>query len=184
MRGPVSCWTARPHEFALPFIIRHRVFVEEQGVLVFTDVDARDRHPATISVLASIDDQVAGTVRLYPIEPEDSGAGGRWRGDRLAVLPPYRSSLVGARLVRHAVATAASAGGDQMEASVQVANVVFFERLGWRCDGEARPYLGLLHQPMLIDLSGVAPASETRPAAAGLRASRPADDCSPLLVGV
>lgn len=86
--------------------------------------------------------------------------------------------------MRHAVATAASAGGDQMEASVQVANVVFFERLGWRFDGEARPYLGLLHQPMLIDLSGVAPASETRPAAAGLRASRPADDCSPLLVGV
>ncbi len=184
MPGRVSCWTARPQEVALPFVIRHSVFVEEQGVLVFTDVDARDRHPATISVLASIDDQVAGTVRLYPVDPDGVGVTGRWRGDRLAVLVPYRASLVGARLVRHAVATAAAAGGSQMEASVQVANTVFFERLGWRCDGDARPYLGLPHQPMLIDLAGVAAVTEAWPAAAGLRAAVSAADRSPLLAGV
>jgi hypothetical protein len=33
-----------------------------------------------------------------------------------------------------------------------VANVRFFERLGWSCDGEAAPYRGVMHQPMAIAL--------------------------------
>lgn len=184
MPGRVSCWTVRPDEVALPFVIRHRVFVEEQGVMVFTDVDSRDRQASTISVLASIDDQVTGTVRLYPLGPDGAGVSGRWRGDRLAVLPRYRSSLVGARLVRYAVSTASAAGGSEMEASVQVANTGFFERLGWRRDGDVRLYLGLPHQPMLIDLADVAAIVESRPDGAGIRLVGAEAERSPLLVGV
>jgi hypothetical protein len=40
-----------------------------------------------------------------------------------------------------------------MVARVQVPNVPFFERLGWRCDGHAAPMLGVTHQPMSIALS-------------------------------
>lgn len=117
--------------------------------MVLTDVDAWDRRAETIHVLAARGDEVAGTVRLYDL------GGGRWRGDRLAVLPAHRASMVGAYLVRYAVASAASAGGDLMEASVQVANVRFFERLGWCCDGDVAPYFGLPHQSMTIALLGV-----------------------------
>jgi hypothetical protein len=46
---------------------------------------------------------------------------------------------------------------------VQVANVRFFERLGWERDGEAALYRGVMHQPMAIGLSGASPRDPTRP---------------------
>lgn len=131
--------------------IRHRVFVEEQQVIPITDVDDWDRRPDTIHALGCRDARAAGTVRLYRTD-----ASGRWKGDRLAVLPQHRASLLGARLVGHAVATAASLGGTVMDALVQVQNVRFFERLGWLCDGSPAPYFGLAHQPMTYDLGQAA----------------------------
>jgi hypothetical protein len=56
-------------------------------------------------------------------------------------------------LVRFAVATAHDRGGDVMTAHIQLANVGFFERLGWRCDGPVEVYVGVDHQPMAIDLT-------------------------------
>jgi hypothetical protein len=40
-----------------------------------------------------------------------------------------------------------------MVAQIQVPNVRFFERLGWRRDGDPAPMLGVEHQPMTIELS-------------------------------
>ena len=56
-------------------------------------------------------------------------------------------------LVRFAVRTAGEHGGRLMVARVQVRNVQFFERLGWHCDGDPGPMLGVTHQPMAIALS-------------------------------
>jgi putative N-acetyltransferase (TIGR04045 family) len=144
----ISVWQAGPNELAAHFIIRHRVFVNEQGALVFTDIDSWDEHPEMVHVLAAADHNYAGTVRLYPLDGK-----GAWRGDRLAVLKQHRRSIVGAQLVRFATATAAAQGGIEMEASVQLANIKFFERLGWLRDGKEYTYLGLPHQPMRFDLS-------------------------------
>lgn len=177
MTSPVSCWMPTPTEMSAHFAVRHRVFVEEQGVMVLTDIDRWDRHDETIHVVAAHGTEIAGTVRLYPLDDV-----GRWKGDRLAVLPAYRSSLVGMHLVRYAVATAAAAGGLVMEASVQVANTVFFERLGWRCDGEVRSYYGLPHQPMLIDLPGAEPIAAVPRHDAVLKLSEHDLSMSPLLV--
>ncbi|MFN2521657.1 MAG: GNAT family N-acetyltransferase, partial [Candidatus Limnocylindria bacterium] len=88
-------------------------------------------------------------VRLYPLDRE-----GLWKGDRLAVLPAERALRLGAMLVRFAVRTAGELGGRRMVAQIQVPNVRFFERLGWRRDGDPAPMLGVEHQPMTIDLSG------------------------------
>jgi hypothetical protein len=55
-------------------------------------------------------------------------------------------------LVRFAVRTAGERGGRRMVAQVQVPNVPFFERLGWRRDGDPAPMFGVEHQPMAIDL--------------------------------
>ena len=143
----ISVWRAAGPDLAAHYSIRHRVFIIEQRVMELTDLDARDIEPSTIHVLAAHGSRVAGTVRLYPLEGE------LWQGDRLAVLPSHRSSMLGAELVLFAVATAASRGGSKMRAQIQLPNVRFFERLGWTRSGEPAPYCGFDHQPMLFDLA-------------------------------
>jgi putative N-acetyltransferase (TIGR04045 family) len=138
---------ADEQERALHLAIRHAVFVEEQGLFSGTDTDERDHDPATLHVLGFWAGVGAGAVRLYPLaEP------GRWKGDRLAVLPPFRKHGVGAPLVRFAVGTASRLGGFLMVAQIQPANVAFFERLGWYRVGDPTLYVGRLHQRMAIDL--------------------------------
>jgi putative N-acetyltransferase (TIGR04045 family) len=128
--------------------IRHRIFVDEQAVFGDSDLDSRDRDSSTIALLGYSEGIVAGTVRLFLLDP----AAGRWQGDRLAVLSPYRTLGVGAPLVRCAEATAAALGGRTMTAHIQPTNIRFFERLGWAAVGEQEIYAGLPHQPMSIML--------------------------------
>jgi putative N-acetyltransferase (TIGR04045 family) len=133
--------------------IRHQVFVIEQGLFggaAGDDTDDRDDDPATIHVIGRADEIICGTVRLYPLGPD---AGGRWKGDRLAVLASYRHLGLGAPLVRFAVGLAARLGGREMEAFIQPANVAFFRWLGWRQAGSLVDYAGIPHQRMLIDLT-------------------------------
>lgn len=146
--GPVTCRpVATTRERDLVWRIRHEVFVLEQAFFEGSDRDARDACDTTIHVVGLCGDVAVGTVRLYPLD--DAGL---WQGDRLAVLPAYRHHHVGAPLVRYAVASAAAAGGWRMIAHVQVPNVAFFQRLGWRPDGAPETYVGHPHQRMLIDL--------------------------------
>jgi putative N-acetyltransferase (TIGR04045 family) len=168
--GPLlACRRAAPgDELAAHFRIRHQVFVVEQGLflapdaahagpaggLVGDDRDAHDDDPATIHVVGLADGVIGGTVRLYPL----GGADGRWKGDRLAVLPEHRRHGLGAPLVRFAVAEAGTRGGREMEAYIQPANVTFFEWLGWRRVGALVPYAGIRHQRMVIGLSPEWPA--------------------------
>lgn len=149
----IAVWRADDEaDRAAHYAIRHRVFTNEQGVLLFTDLDQWDGHEKVVHVLAAQGDCCAGTVRLYPLDDD-----GRWRGDRLAVLRRFRATTIGAQLVRFATATAAAQGGYEMEASVQLPNVNFFRRLGWTRNGETYSYLGLPHQPMLFDLTKAPP---------------------------
>lgn len=149
------------------FAIRHEVFVQEQQVFDSSDRDPRDGHALTLALLGYCDGRTAGTVRLFPLEGPDRV----WQGDRLAVLPAYRTRGIGAPLVRCAVATAALMGGRRMSAHIQLANVTYFMRLGWTRTGDAETYAGLPHQPMSIIL----PVAEE--AAATLRDH--ADDITP-----
>jgi putative N-acetyltransferase (TIGR04045 family) len=143
----IGVWRALDRDLAKHYAIRQRVFVLEQRIMEFTDLDPHDRDTRTIHVLAAQGSCAAGTVRLYPLDGE------LWQGDRLAVLPSHRSSMVGAELVRFAVATAGGLGGGQMLAQIQLPNVRFFERLGWTRAGAPAPYCGLPHQRMVYDLT-------------------------------
>jgi putative N-acetyltransferase (TIGR04045 family) len=134
---------AGPAELSAHFAVRRAVFVEQQR-LFDDDRDAYDDDPATLHVVASVGGEIVGTVRLYPL------GDGLWKGDRLAVLPDARVHRLGVELVRFAVMTAGARGGERMVAQVQVANVRFFEHLGWECDGQAALYHGVMHQPMAI----------------------------------
>ncbi len=135
-------------ELRLHLRIRRTVFVDEQAIFASTDHDSRDDDEATIHVLGFCDGAAGGTVRLYPLDD----AGLTWQGDRLAVLPPFRTSGLGKPLVRFAVRTAAQRGGQVMHAHIQMANVRFFQRLGWTAVGDIEEYCGVPHQPMEIDL--------------------------------
>ena len=134
-------------ERALHWEIRRRVFVGEQHFFEGTDHDAYDDDPDTVHVLGLCGDVAAGAVRLYPLDEP-----GMWKGDRLAVLPSFRSHGVGGPLVHFAVRTAAQAEGRVMIAHIQPANVSFFEHLGWHRVGEPVSFVGRPHQMMAIDL--------------------------------
>jgi putative N-acetyltransferase (TIGR04045 family) len=137
-------------ELAAHHAVRHEVFVLGQRLFVGNDRDERDLAPDTLHAVALDRGAVVGAVRLYPL------TGGYWQGDRLAVLPEARVRHLGAELVRFAVATAGELGGHTMVARIQLANVRFFEQLGWRADGPAGPFHGVTHQPMAIPLAGPA----------------------------
>lgn len=139
-------------EAAVHADIRRAVFVAEQGLFEATDRDEHDADPTVHHVLGFVDGVAVGTVRLYRVPAEEPGER-LWKGDRLAVLREARHVGLGAPLVRHAVATAAAVGGDRMIAYVQLANVVFFRRLGWSTLGEPFSYVDQPHQKMSIDLT-------------------------------
>ena len=130
------------------FSVRHEVFVREQRLFEVNDLDDRDDDPTTVHLVGDAGGRVVGAVRIYPLD----GAG-LWQGDRLSVLREHRASHVGVDLVQLAVRTAAARGGTAMEAHIQMANVRFFEFLGWQVHGPAEIYVGTPHQPMLIDLT-------------------------------
>lgn len=146
--GPtLSCRAAVDDELMLHWRIRHTVFVDEQGIFDVDDRDEFDHRSGTVHALGLCGPIAAGTVRFYPVD--DTGL---WKGDRLAVLPPFRSLGLGGPLVRFAVRTAGTLGGEQMIAYIQPQNVAVFEHLGWRTVGPLIDYVGQPHQKMLIDL--------------------------------
>ncbi|WP_433275621.1 MSMEG_0567/Sll0786 family nitrogen starvation N-acetyltransferase [Pseudonocardia xinjiangensis] len=149
---PVHCRPVRDAAgLAAHHRIRHAVFVEEQSLFTGTDEDAHDARTDVVHVLALHAGRPAGTVRLYPVGP------GEWLGDRLAVLPEFRTANIGAPLVRFAVAAAGARGGRLMRAHVQQANERFFHRLGWRTDGPVETYVGHPHVPMCVEPIALCP---------------------------
>src|SRR2546429_1197390 len=113
------------------FRIRHQVFVIEQGLFGGSygadggDTDVHDDDPATIHVIGRAGETICGTVRLYPLD-----AGGRWKGDRLAVLASYRHLGLGAPLVRFAVSAAGRPRGRGVEALLPPAHAAVLPRAG------------------------------------------------------
>jgi putative N-acetyltransferase (TIGR04045 family) len=148
--APIACrLAAAGSELEAHFELRRRVFVEEQGLFVLDDRDELDGEPGTLHALGRVEGEPCGAVRLYPLDP----AAQQWKGDRLAVLPEHRSNHLGALLVRFAVTTAGGLGGRRMIAHVQLANVRFFQHLGWRTEGEPADFHGVEHQLMSIGLT-------------------------------
>ena len=127
------------------FLIRNEVFVVEQGLFEATDLDEFD--DSAIHIIAECEKRVVGTVRVYQDRYD------RWLGGRLAVLPGRRRGKVGSLLVREAVKTAKSRGAQSFLAFIQLQNVRYFRRLGWKSVGPVVLYHGVLHQKMAADLN-------------------------------
>jgi putative N-acetyltransferase (TIGR04045 family) len=110
--------------------LRRQVFCSEQQLFEHDDRDALDERAIPIVALswnAGMAEQVVGTVRIHAHDD------GLWRGSRLAVARGYRRMAgLGQELIRVAVGTAHAHGCTRFLATVQQANVGFFESLHWR----------------------------------------------------
>ncbi len=130
------------------FEIRKEVFVLEQKLFADTDVDEND--PKSIHLAAEWNDEIVGTVRVFPVNKN-----GHWIGGRLAVRKDYRNTGAGELLVREAMQYVKSQGCNKFTAHIQVENVPFFSRIGWKTVGPVKDYHGKPHQIMEANLEDV-----------------------------
>lgn len=127
-----------PADKALLTHVRCEVFIKEQNIsrsLEFDGLDATALH-----WLALLPEELpVGTIRLLP-----SGQIGR-----LAVLPEYRSTGVGARLVHHAVAAAEAHGHSEVWLNAQFSRRGFYGALQFIVISDVFEEAGIPHQRML-----------------------------------
>lgn len=127
------------------FEIRREVFVEEQKI--FSDSDRDENDLKSIHLVAELGRRVIGTVRLFPVDQN-----GHWVGGRLAVKKEFRNTGAGELLVREAINCVKRKGCKKFTAHIQVENVPFFSRLGWKAIEPVKEYFGKPHQLMEANL--------------------------------
>jgi predicted GNAT family N-acyltransferase len=121
--------------------VRRRVFVEEQRIPESEEWDEVD--PLAQHVLAFVKKcDAVGTGRLEP-----TGKIGR-----VAVLPQYRGTGLGSRIMRHLVNQATESGFARVYLHAQVAAKGFYERLGFTAEGPAFDEVGIPHVRMCLGI--------------------------------
>ena len=137
--------------------LRRAIFAEEQGLFEGSDFDEHDAQALPIvaeSQIAGMADRVVGVVRIFRTEP------GTWYGGRLGVRHEFRRfGAIGTALITTAVSTAHAQGCQRFLATVQVANVRYFERHHFRVLREMS-VRGRPHQLMQADLACYPPRTE------------------------
>lgn len=122
--------------------VRRAVFIEEQRIPEseeWDDVDPLARH--VLAVAQNCD--AVGTGRLEP-----TGKIGR-----VAVLPRYRGTGVGRRIVLHLVNQATESGFTKVYLHAQTAAEGFYARLGFRADGPVFDECGIPHRRMTLGIT-------------------------------
>jgi len=127
------------------FEIRKEVFILEQKLFADTDVDENDAK--SVHLAAEWNNEIVGTVRVFP-----ANNNGHWIGGRLAVKNGFRNTGAGELLVREAVKFVKGRGCTKFTAHIQVENVPFFSRVGWKTIGPVKKYHGKPHQLMEANL--------------------------------
>ena len=148
-----------PADIQAYFDLRHQIFVEEQGLFAgnLTSHEVDDLDAIAYPIVAHLQTQVIGVVRIYEIQPR------LWYGGRLGVRVDHRrAGKVGKGLIHQAVTTAHGWGCDRFLATVQSQNVRFFQRLHWTFLEEVH-LCGLPHALMEADLNFYPPGSSDRP---------------------
>jgi putative N-acetyltransferase (TIGR04045 family) len=129
--------------------LRRRIFAEEQGLFAGSDLDEHDQHALPIvaqSQILGMADRVVGVVRIYRSEP------GTWYGGRLGVSREFRRfGAIGTALITAAVSTAHGLDCQRFLATVQPANVRYFEHHHFRALREVAVQ-GKPHQLMQAEL--------------------------------
>lgn len=116
--------------------VRIAVFVDEQRFPADEEFDAHDAD--SLHAVAYDGDRPVATGRLLP----DARIG------RMAVLPAYRGTGVGGRLLERLVRCAAERGEPAVTLSSQVRAICFYERHGFVAEGPEYDDTGVPHRTM------------------------------------
>jgi predicted GNAT family N-acyltransferase len=127
---PIFVARARtPEEREACFAIRREVFVEEQQVLPEEDRDGLD--DKALHFLASLDRKPAGTAR---VRFRDEGTTARI--ERLAVRKEARGCGIGEAVMKAVEADGEVGSASRFVLAAQTYIVPFYERLGYKAEGE------------------------------------------------
>jgi predicted GNAT family N-acyltransferase len=131
-------------EHAAAMAVRQAVFVEEQGISVPEEFDARDAEAEHLIGVGE-DGAVIATCRVFA----DDGAGdGTARLGRLAVLPAARGQGLASAMIAACEARARAAGATRMVLDAQVAAMALYARAGYAPRGAVFDDAGIPHQSM------------------------------------
>lgn len=137
------------------YAVRHRVFVQEQGVPEEIEQDALDAEADHALMLDATGRPVA-TGRLLP----DGHIG------RVAVLPEWRGRGLGRRIMEYLTELAGRRGLERIELNAQLDALGFYEALGYEPVGETFIEAGIVHQAMRLALERAARIPVTDPESA------------------
>lgn len=122
--------------------VRSEVFIAEQQVPEADEWDAEDFHYYHVLAVDTKGEPI-GCGRLLP----DGHIG------RMAVRRPWRGKGVGAALLRCLLDEARRQGLTEVKLHAQTHAVSFYERFGFRAEGETFLEAGILHRRMGLPLS-------------------------------
>ncbi len=136
-----------------PFAIRREVFVKEQGCPEAEEYDEFDK--SALHLMIYVDEMIAATGRIW-----HDGKG--FRIGRLAVLPHYRGQKIGDLALRLLIFKAFSSGAEQLCISAQTYVRKFYEKFGFRAEGEEYMEAGIPHIAMRVKKDEVVYPSDCR----------------------
>jgi predicted GNAT family N-acyltransferase len=126
------------------YLIRKRVFIEEQGVPEEMELDECD--PLAQHALAYLNSECIGTARLVTL-PGNVG-----RIGRMAVLPMNRRQGTGGELLRALLELSKSQGITQLELHAQLSAMHFYEQFGFIAQGGIYDEAGIAHRDMILNI--------------------------------
>lgn len=127
------------------FLVRQKVFIQEQGVPAELELDEFDSSAAHI--LAYQDAHCIGTGRLVNLSAKQAQIG------RMAVLAKFRGKGIGKQILQKLVDLAASQGVREIILHSQVSAIPFYEKLGFQAQGEVYDEAGIPHRNMMLTLA-------------------------------
>ena len=122
------------------YAIRRRVFIEEQSVPEEIEMDADDAH--AFHVLAMLDEVAVGCGRMVEHEAREVKIG------RMAVLPEFRSTGVGAQILRFLIDRARADGVRKAILHAQLTAEGFYLKEGFTPVGGVFDEAGIAHRLM------------------------------------
>ncbi len=128
-------------EFSLIRAIRKQVFQQEQGVAPELEFDGQD--DKAIHLLAYINELPVGTTRIRELTP------GKFKIERLAVLPQFRGQGIAKQLMQKALAIITEQNYQEVLVHAQAYIKGLYEKLGFNQIGNSFTEAGIVHVKMV-----------------------------------
>ncbi len=126
------------------FLVRHQVFIQEQGVPADLELDEFDQTAS--HALAYQGTDCIGTARLVDL------GNGQFQIGRMAVLAPFRGLGIGKQILENLIGFAQSRGSKTIVLHAQVTALPFYEKLGFLAQGPVYEEAGIPHRNMMLEL--------------------------------